>query len=450
MAFGYPPSSSADITAQAQVARDDGANAQAPAPPVQTQLGPDGRIVAKATDAPTNADAAKTTANGNADAGTNDPVVPLTISQSISSPESSGALPNPPFLDPAQRAQAARIASGELPTGFRGFGTGSNNPSLSARNTNQIGVGARTEDAATPKTTNSVVNRLDELYAGAQNAIISQDNVLDQFSSYTYSLSWYVLDHATYNSLLTSDTKYLNNFYLLMQSGGAAIQNKVVANNNTAAAASGFVQAPGELGRGGAGSVGAGRSPFFPLDYYLDNLEFDVAISGTPGTRGAATLSTVSFTVTEPNGISLQANLVRAINDLYWNSGLAKKGITVNYNEAHYVMVIRFYGYDAQGNLVMPIDNRTGSTDRQAIIEKFIPFNITGIEFKVANKLVEYTIKGASPAQLTAFSTDRGSIPQNFQFQGTTVSDILQGKPYSYTQASADTTPLTDTVFGRG
>jgi hypothetical protein len=98
----------------------------------------------------------------------------------------------------------------------------------------------------------------------------------------------------------------------------------------------------------------------------------------------------------------------------------------------------------------LPIDNRTGSTDRQAIIEKFIPFNITGIEFKVANKLVEYTIKGASPAQLTAFSTDRGSIPQNFQFQGTTVSDILQGKPYSYTQASADTTPLTDTVFGRG
>ena len=351
-AAAQPSASSADTTANAQVARDDGANTSA-APAVQQETGPDGRVKEKAAEAPTNANQPVTAENGNTDTGTTATVRSL-----------------------------------------------AQNP--------------RDDAAPTPRPT--VVNRLDELYAGARNAIKSRDNVLDQFASYTYSLSWYLLDHATYNTLLSSDIKQLNNYYLLAQSGGASLQTK----NES------FVQAPGEAGRGGT-PPSAGRSSFFTLDYYLDNFEFDTAVSGTPGSRGAAKLTSLSFTVTEPNGISLQSNLVRAVNDLYWNKGLATQGRTVNYNEAHYCMVIRFYGYDSQGNLVIPIDNRQGLTDRQAAIEKFIPFNITAIDFKVANKLVEYSIRGAPIEQLTAFSTDRGSIPQNFQFQGRTTKDILAG-----------------------
>jgi hypothetical protein len=353
MAFGYPPSSSADTIANAQVARDDGANTSA-APAIQQETGPNGRVKEKAAEAPTNANRPATAENGNTDTGTTATVRSL-----------------------------------------------AQNP--------------RDDAAPTPRPT--VVNRLDELYAGARNAIKSRDNVLDRFASYTYSLSWYLLDHASYNTLLSSDTKQLNNYTLLAQSGGASITTQT-PNPTTI-----DPQQAAQANREGA----AGRSPFFTLDYYLDNFEFDTAVSGTPGSRGAAKLSSLSFTVTEPNGISLQSNLVRAVNDLYWNKGLATQGRTVNYNEAHYCMVIRFYGYDSNGNLVMPIDQRPGVTDRQAAIEKFIPFNITGIDFKVANKLVEYSIRGAPIEQLTAFSTDRGSIPQNFQFQGRTTKDILAG-----------------------
>jgi len=381
-------SSAADTTATAQVARDDGANNSA-APAIQKETGPDGRVKEKAAAAPTNADLPKTAANGNVDVGTNAETVTLTTSQGIpggTSATTPSLVPSPPPPDTiaVERGLAApnKVNTGGTP-----------------------GVGAQREDAATtPRPT--VVNRLDELYAGARNAIKSQDNILDQFASYTYSLSWYLLDHATYNTLLTSDIKQLNNYYLLAQSGGAALQTKNQSYVET---------------------TSAGRNPFFTLDYYLDNFEFDTAVSGTPGSRGAAKLSSLSFTVTEPNGISLQSNLVRAVNALYWSKGLATQGTTVNYNEAHYCMVIRFYGYDSQGNLVMPIDSRQGLTDRQAAIEKFIPFNITAIDFKVANKLVEYSIRGAPIEQLTAFSTDRGSIPQNFQFQGRTTKDILAG-----------------------
>jgi len=383
--------SSADTTAQAQVARDDNANTNA-AVPQQKEIGPDGRVVEKAAAAPTNADAPKTTANGNVDVGTNAETVTLTTSQGIPGGYGSGA--NNPSLIPVPPTAAVAIE--------RGFAQ------VNATNTGGTpGVGAQREDAAKPPTpANAVVNRLDELYAGAQNAIVSQDNILDQFGSYTYSLSWYLVDYQTYNTLITSDIKQLNNYYLLMQSGGAPIQTTTQS----------YVPV-----------TSTGRSPLFPLDYYLDNFVFEGAMPGTPGAGGAAAIRSLSFTVTEPNGITLQPNLIRAVNDLYQKGGLAPPGTTVSYSEVQYVMVVRFYGYDSKGNLVIPIDQRQGVTDRQAAVEKFIPFKITGIDFKVANKLVEYNITGVPVDQDTAFSTDRGSIPQAFQFQGTTVKDILVG-----------------------
>jgi hypothetical protein len=134
------PSSAGDTTAQAQVARDDQANTTATAPQQQVET-PDGRIANKLSGAPTNADVPATTANGNADAGTNAETRTLNNTQSIPSPEPFGALPEPPsFLDPPP--QDAR-------PGF-----------APVNNATQGGVGARGDDAAQP-TTNAVRNRLD-------------------------------------------------------------------------------------------------------------------------------------------------------------------------------------------------------------------------------------------------------------------------------------------------
>jgi hypothetical protein len=335
-------------------------------------------------------------ANGNVDTGTNAETVTLTNSQSIPGGYGSGAN-NPSLL----AAPASKSFS----------------QPLAATNTGgTAGVGAQREDAARPPApSNTTTSRLEELYAGAKNLIVSQDNVLDQFASYTYSLSWYLLDHDTYNSLLSSDLKYIPSYNLLVQSGGIQIRTSGKPGENQQAQNS-----------ASAGS-NVGRNPFFPLDYYLDNFEFNQAISASPGSRGSAKISDLKFTVTEPNGITLQPNLIRAVNALYINKGLVKPGTIVNYNLVQYCMVIRFYGYDEKGNLVLPINQRGGQTDRQAAIEKFIPFQIVNIDFKVSNKLVEYAITGVPIEQVTAFSTDRGSIPQNFQFQGKSVKDILVG-----------------------
>ena len=397
------PSSAGDTTAQAQVARDDQANTTATAPQQQVET-PDGRITNKLSGAPTNADVPATTANGNADAGTNAETRTINTTQAIPSPEPSGALPAPPsFFDPPPQD----ASPGPAPV----------------NNATQGGVGARGDDAAQP-TTNAVRNRLDELYGGASNAIISQDNILDFYASYTYSLSWYLIDPATYNQLVKSPKRNLEGYYLLVQSGGAPVNNQVPANNGT----NPTVQT--------SGTVGYGRSPFFPLDYYIDNLEFNVAYAGT-ATNGAATFSDLTFTISEPNGITLLDNLYSAVADLYSKKNITKPGTPPNYSAAMYVIVIRFYGYDVDGNLVQPIGRRTGVTDNQAAVEKFIPFIISNIDFKVANKLVEYQVSGTVPGTATGFSTNRGSIPQNFQFQGSTVKDILVGTVVQQTASQA-------------
>jgi len=425
------PSSAGDTTIQAQTARDDQANTTGTAPQqlVETY---DGRITAIGPVVSTNANPPETITNGNTDFGTDEPSVSLNNSQAISSPELSGPLSNPPFLDPQQRAQLNN--SGALYQNtfldpqqraeFNSLQTQGALPGYAPiNNASQGGVGARGDDAAQP-TTNAVRNRLDELYGGSANAIISQDNILDFYASYTYSLSWYLVDPDTYNKLVKSPKKNLEGYYLLVQSGGAPVNNQVPANNGS----NSTVQT--------SGTVGYGRSPFFPLDYYIDNLEFNVAYAGT-ATNGAATFSDLKFTITEPNGISLLDNLYSAVADLYSKKNITKPGVAPNYSAAMYVMVIRFYGYDIDGNLVQPIARRTGVTDNQAAVEKFIPFTITNIDFKVANKLVEYQVAGVVPGTATGFSTNRGSIPQNFQFQGTTVKDILVGTVVQQTASQA-------------
>ena len=405
------PSSAGDTTAQAQVARDDQANTTATTPQQLVET-PDGRITNKTPVVESNANLPNTTENGNADEGTDAETRTLNNTQAIPSPEPSGALSAPPFLDPQQRAEFNSLQTqGALPS------------YAPVNNATQGGVGARGDDAAQP-TTNAVRNRLDELYGGAANAIISQDNILDYYASYTYSLSWYLVDPDTYNKLVKSPKRNLEGYYLLVQSGGAPVNNQVPTNNGT----NPTVQT--------SGTVGYGRSPFFPLDYYIDNLEFNIAYGGT-ATGGAATFGDLTFTITEPNGISLLDNLYSAVADLYSKKNITKPGVAPNYSSAAYVMVIRFYGYDVDGNLVQPIARRAGVTDNQAAVEKFIPFIINNIDFKVSNKLVEYQIAGTVPGTATGFSTNRGSIPQNFQFQGATVKDILVGTVAQQTASEA-------------
>lgn len=270
--------------------------------------------------------------------------------------------------------------------GFYGGGT--------APAATQAGFGAGGEEAA-PRNATRV--EIDNIFTETQ--ITPQPNVLDQYASYTYSASVYLAPVEQYRTMLETKQRTLAGNQLLFQSGGAPT---------------------------------GGRNQFFSLDYYIDKFEIKSFIVGK-GTGLTHNAKEINMTVVEPNGITLIDNLTRAVQAIM-PDGEKKKSIT----SAIYLLVIRFYGYDDQGNLVRGGTARPdGTSDPNAFIEKWYPFIIKDIKFRVANKTVEYDISAAAPQFQIAAAQARGTIPFNIELSGQTIKDLLSGPAqYSANQSS--------------
>lgn len=351
------------------LARDDqqatvpGSRPQTPQPDPLV-LTPDGRIQPQ-PDTTTATTATKPVTEVAEDTGTDAPVRPITQTQATPA-YGPGLLRDPGDAD----AQDG---------GYYGGGIA---PAVT-----QAGFGAGSEDSGTVK--NATRQEIDNVFG--DNRIVPQPNVLDQYSSYTWSASVYLMSAEAYREMVDTKRKTLSGSQLLFQSGGAPI---------------------------------TGRNEFFTNDYYIDKITLESVISGK-GTNQAHNVNQIKMTVVEPNGITLINNLDRAVN-AFLGAEQKKK----NFNAQQYLLVIRFYGYDDQGQLVQggrSNPRADGSTDPNAFVEKFYPMCITNIRFKVANKLVEYDIEATAPNYSIAAGSNRGSIPYNVELSSGTVKDVLLG-----------------------
>jgi hypothetical protein len=245
--------------------------------------------------------------------------------------------------------------------------------------------------------------------ASFNQRIVPESNVLDEYASYTYAISWYLLTPEQYNEMTRSQKKNCASWQLLMQSGGAPTQAAGATSTSTAT---------------------AGRNQFFQLDYYIDDLEIDSLIP-LKGSGAANTATDIKFKVTEPSGITLIENLYKAVSTLYKQKNVSKQA---NYPMAQYCLAVRFYGYNDNGELVTTgrrgTNGKTNLTDPKAIVEKFYPFVITNIKFRIPkDRVVEYAVEGKPIPHFYNKSQDRGTIPFAFELIGTTVDQVLRGKP---------------------
>jgi len=170
----------------------------------------------------------------------------------------------------------------------------------------------------------------------------------------------------------------------------------------------------------------AGRNPAFTQDFYIDNISFENALPGKQ-TQTSHMISNLKFTVTEPANITLLDRIYAAVQDMAQTTSAKNKN--VNYTAAQYLMVIRWYGYDANGNLVAgkKAADANGLSDTNAIVEKFIPFLIRKINWSVSNKLVSYEFDCAPVGQIVGGGTRRGTIPYDVQLSAQTVEGLLGG-----------------------
>jgi len=253
--------------------------------------------------------------------------------------------------------------------------------------------------------------------------IETKENPFKKFGSYTYSVSVYILGHQEYAEMLSSGKKSVNGYTLLMQSAG--INNEATIDNNV--------------------HQFAKRSKFFPLDFYIDDIEFKGLISGH-STQSPHNEFALSFKVTEPNGLSFLDNLYHAIQE--YNADKKISNQEINYAAQNFLMVVRFYGYDQEGNAVsgkdLQLNNNTSDTN--AVSEKWIPFQFTGIQFAIRNELVEYKCEAVCPQSQIPYDVN-AKLPFNVELSGQTLTELLKGKPtiepenYAY-DADAETNLL--------
>lgn len=295
----------------------------------------------------------------------------------------------------------------------------------------QGGVGAGTspnasdsrENDNTPPVSRSTTQQ-DINTTFASQSITPRPNVLDQYASYTYAISWWLLTPEQYNNLGSGRTRApvpnTANWSLLIQSGGIPT---------------------------------ASRNPAFPDDFYFDDLEIETVLPGK-GTGLSNTATSIRFKVVEPNGVTLVERLFQAVVRAYSNpvpaagvaSGFAAPGDEdaqqtpfrqqiPNYGAAQYCLTIEFYGYDSQGNLVAPATGSSG-TGPQAVIKKYYPFLLKNITFRTIDNQVEYLVEAIPVPYDTGTGQARGTIPFPFALAGTTVSQLLQGGPLPVSAAT--------------
>lgn len=398
------------------------------APPAQ-QVNANGRVVTPpSTTPPTNAEAPDTTESGTGtDTGVDAPV--RTLEQTQATTEGNNLLGGTPVAAPPAGSVLGGLEPGEF--------------SQRVAPTSP-GVGAN--DNNIPPNTGTKQTDLNTEQNGI--TVKPQPNVLDKYSSYTYNAAVYLCSQAQYQRLLAGTDKKIDGYQLLFQSGGAPVSNGVIRDNQT------FTQTdprdPATATSSWQSYTQAGRNPFFDADFYIDNITLTTLAVGK-ATGSAHTASELKFTVVEPMGITLLNRLYKAVQNF---SPLGDGSNKVNYTSAVYLMVIRFYGYDKDGNMVMPIrgglQTPGDTSDPKAVVEKFIPFRINSINWGVGSKLVSYEWSCTPVGQDLAAKTGRGTIPYDIQLTNTTVGGLLKGPAkYSTAQAAAvnpgaSTTATTD------
>lgn len=243
-------------------------------------------------------------------------------------------------------------------------------------------------------------------------------NPLSKLASYTYQLSWYMITPDAYAEFVNSGRKKIDG----LKTTGAASDV-----NPTGAGSGAYIIAQS----GGINNKVSRRAPGFELDYYIDNLRF-TTVMGTKGTgTDTSAITNFNFTITEPYGFSFLTNLKRAADALKsYTDSTSYKDLSNQFKNI-YILGIRFYGYDINGNLINSQDSLYGApldpAGTEALFEQYYDMEISNVKFKLDGKTVVYNIEAVSINAQALLGTKRGRIPTGVKVQGKNVNDALQG-----------------------
>jgi hypothetical protein len=258
------------------------------------------------------------------------------------------------------------------------------------------GDNTSTTSSATPTTNSGSTTAgkagLSNVNANATSKIIGKRdyNPLTMYSSYTYNISLYLFDSALYNQYMNGDKSVLKDMKILIRSGGTNAKKDKITSG-------------------------------FENDLYIDDVVIKTMIStkatGSPTTSNRD----YRFKIYEPYGFSFPHQLAKALKQEFTN---------VSHVKAVFFLLIKFYGYDANGKIIQGSDipgTSPNNIDPQSLFERGFAITIKDFNWKLEDKMVVYDISAIDHAVQVAFGTQKGIINGNKTIKGATVEEILAG-----------------------
>lgn len=238
-------------------------------------------------------------------------------------------------------------------------------------------------------------------------------NVLSQLSSYTYSLTLYMVSTAAQNEFVSSGGKFPANrpdVFIVAQSAGV--------NNR---AESRLITKSRQLGPGQTGN-----------DYYIDDLTMTTYLPGNSKT-GATTTSLIKFKIIEPLGFSFVGDLSEMSSKMNQFNGT---GAQPGKFDQYMIIGIKFYGYDVNGVPVKSSDPLfanfvNGATDTNSVAERYFGIMFSKFEYSIDERSTEYSIEAAITSDQMVNGQINGATKGTASLTGRTVSDFLVGSSSS-------------------
>lgn len=225
-------------------------------------------------------------------------------------------------------------------------------------------------------------------------------NPLRDFSSVTYKISLYAITPDALNSYYVNGVWKTKDLELIVQSGGV---NK---------------------------GLDSPRSKYFNYDFGIDDLEI-VTYTSSKETGTASNSVDFKFKIYEPYGLTFTSRLLALQQDLQQRANI--KTPLKQETQALAIpllLVIRFYGYDVNGELVAGSPTPGGSqtqTDEKAAFERAWPIQLFKLNFKLDNKVTVYDLGAKTVNEQIAYGAKRGIVPAPITVTADTVGSAIGG-----------------------
>ena len=257
---------------------------------------------------------------------------------------------------------------------------------------------------STTYTTGDDASRKNNKQSQKENTVLvtgrRMSNPLSNFSSYNYNLSLYICTPEAFNSFIGNEkfNAIKNECFVIAQNGG-------VTNNSTRA-----MPFDGKIQKGKAG-----------YDYYIDDLV--IKLTGPSGSKPLVSTE-FEFKIIEPLGFAFMDRLNTASEYISTISPILNSSPhKISLFQQKYMLGIRFYGYDAAGNLISSSKN----PDESGSFEKYYPILIQKMEFSINGKAVVYSVSAIiDPLQVTG-GEKNGIVKNNDFIIARTVGEALFG-----------------------